>query len=418
MSTPEFITFGCRLNTFESTAMQAGAEARGLDNVTVINSCAVTGEAVRQARQAIRRARRRHPQRRIIVTGCAAQIDPREFAAMPEVDAVIGNDDKLDPARLAAAARGEIGTDGEIAGIEQARQVQPPLLDHFGTRARAFVQIQNGCDYRCTFCIIPFGRGPSRSLSIEAVTAQTRRLVDHGSREVVLTGVDITSWGTDLAGRPPLGRLVSAILAAAPDLPRLRLTSLDPAAIDGELMALLADEPRLLPHLHLSLQAGDNLILKRMKRRHDRETVIRLCAHLRKARPDMTFGADFIAGFPTETEAMFTNTMQLVDECSLDFLHVFPFSPRPGTPAARMPQLPRAIIKARAARLRHKGRQRREAFYAREQDQTRQVLVEENRRGHSEHFAPVTLDRDMPPATLVSTRISGYDDRGLHGEVI
>jgi threonylcarbamoyladenosine tRNA methylthiotransferase MtaB len=418
MSAPEFITFGCRLNTFESTAMQARAEARGLDNVTVINSCAVTGEAVRQARQAIRRARRQHPERRIIVTGCAAQVDPREFAAMPEVDAIIGNDDKLDPAKLAAAARGHSGAKGEITRIEQAKRVQPPLLDHFGTRARAFVQIQNGCDYRCTFCIIPFGRGPSRSLSIDAVTAQIQRLVDHGSREVVLTGVDITSWGADLPDRPPLGRLVSAVLAAAPELPRLRLTSLDPAAIDGELMALLASEPRLLPHLHLSLQAGDNMILKRMKRRHDRESAIDLCASLRKARPDMVFGADFIAGFPTETEAMFANTMKLVEECHLDFLHVFPFSPRPGTPAARMAQLPRATIKARAARLRYKGQQRREAFYAREQDQTRQVLVEENRHGHTEHFASVTLDRDMPPATLVSTRISGYDDRGLHGEVI
>ncbi len=418
MSAPEFITFGCRLNTFESTAMQAGAKKRGLDNITVINSCAVTGEAVRQARQAIRRARRQHPGRRIIVTGCAAQVDPDEFAAMPEVDAIIGNDDKLDPDRLAAAARGKHGKKGEIAGIEQAKRVQPPLIDRFGTRARAFVQIQNGCDYRCTFCIIPFGRGPSRSLSIEAITAQVKRLVDHGSREVVLTGVDITSWGADLPGHPPLGHLVGAVLDAAPGLPRLRLTSLDPAAIDTELMALLAGEARLLPHLHLSLQAGDDMILKRMKRRHDRDTAIDLCARLRKARPDMVFGADFIAGFPTETEAMFASTLQLVDECHLDFLHVFPFSPRPGTPAAHMPQLPRTTIKARAALLRRKGQQRREAFYAREQNKTRHVLVEENRRGHSEHFAPVTLDRDLPPATLVSTRINGYDERGLHGEVI
>ncbi|MGH6953588.1 MAG: tRNA (N(6)-L-threonylcarbamoyladenosine(37)-C(2))-methylthiotransferase MtaB, partial [Alphaproteobacteria bacterium] len=334
MADPLIITFGCRLNAYESEAMRALARGAGLADAVIVNSCAVTAEAERQARQAIRKVRRERPEARIIVTGCAAQIDPERFAAMPEVDQVWGNREKLDP-------RSYGGPGGRIlvGDIMAARETASHLVDGFESRARAFVQVQQGCDHRCTFCIIPFGRGPSRSVPMGAVAEETRRFVARGYNEVVLTGVDLTAYGQDLPGRPTLGQMVRRLLRAVPDLPRLRLSSLDAVEVDGELKRAIAEEPRLMPHLHLSLQSGDDMILKRMKRRHGRADALGLCAELRSLRPDVALGADLIAGFPTESEASFENSLSLVDACGLTYLHVFPFSPRPGTPAARMPQV-------------------------------------------------------------------------------
>ena len=346
----DIVTFGCRLNAYESEVIRSLARDAGLADAVIVNTCAVTAEAERQARQAIRKARRRRPGARIIVTGCAAQIHPQRYAAMAEVDQVLGNAEKLTGEAYGAAA-----APFAVNDIQAVRETALHLIEGFEGRARAFVQVQQGCDHRCTFCIIPYGRGPSRSVPIGVVAAQLRALAAHGVREVVLTGVDITDYGKDLPGSPTLGQMVRRVLAAVPELERLRLSSLDPAEIDAELFRLVGEEPRLMPHIHLSLQAGDDLVLKRMKRRHSRAQAIAVAARLRTLRPGIALGADLIAGFPTESQAMFENTLALVEECGLAFLHVFPYSAREGTPAARMPQLPVAERRARARRLREAG---------------------------------------------------------------
>jgi threonylcarbamoyladenosine tRNA methylthiotransferase MtaB len=414
----DVVTFGCRLNAHESEVVRQQATAAGLTDAVIVNTCAVTGEAVRQARQAIRKLRREDPQARIVVTGCAAQTEPGTFAAMPEVDRVIGNDDKLGTAAWTAArdhlADPARGTEAKVAvsDIMAATAARPQPIDGIAGRVRAFVQVQNGCDHRCTFCIIPFGRGNSRSVPADAVIAQVRRLTAQGCGEVVLTGVDITSYGSDLPGHG-LGRLVKEILRQVPELPRLRLSSIDSVEADRDLLDALAEEPRLMPHLHLSLQAGDDLVLKRMKRRHLRADAIAFCAQVRRLRPDVVFGADIIAGFPTETEAMFGRSLDLVDECGLVHLHVFPFSPRPGTPAARMPQVAREVVKERARRLRAGG----EAAYARhlaaEVGTRRQVLMESSDIGRTEHFTPVRLERPAAPGTIREVAITAHDGRQL-----
>ncbi len=411
MDTPRIVTFGCRLNTFESEVMRRHAQEAGLGDLVIVHTCAVTAEAERQARQAIRRARREHPRARIVVTGCAAQIDPDRYAAMAEVDHVLGNGEKLRPETWRTLAGGGVGR-RMVADIAAVREAAGHLVEGFDGRTRAFVQIQQGCDHRCTFCIIPYGRGPSRSLAAAEVVAQVRLLVANGHREIVLTGVDLTSWGADLAGRPRLGDLVRRILREVPELPRLRLSSIDPAEVDPALEAAFAEEGRLMPHLHLSVQAGDDLILKRMRRRHLRADVLRLVRRLRARRPDIVFGADLIAGFPTEEEAMFARTLDLVEEAGFTFLHVFPYSPRPGTPAARMPQLPRALRRERAARLRAAGERRLERFLAAEVGRRRSLLVERDGGGHTEHFAPARLEAParLPAGRLATVAITGAAD--------
>ncbi len=400
---PRIVTFGCRLNAFESEVMRRHAEAAGLRDLVVLHTCAVTAEAERQARQAIRRARREHPQARIVVTGCSAQLDAARYAAMSEVDHVLGNAEKLDPAVWRALARLPAGArTAEVGDVTAIRETAGHLLDGFDGRTRAFLEVQQGCDHRCTFCIIPFARGPSRSVPVAEVVARARRLLEAGFAELVLTGVDLTSWGHDLVGGPRLGDLVAGLLDALPELCRLRLSSLDPAEIDPCLERLFAEEPRLMPHLHLSVQAGDDLILKRMKRRHDRATVIRLAHRLRAARPELVYGADLIAGFPTEDEAMFARTLELVEEAGLTFLHVFPYSPRPGTPAARMPQVPAAERRERAARLREAGARRLEAFLEALVGRTVRGLVEQGGRGHTDQFAPFRLSGAVLPAGTVA----------------
>ncbi len=397
MSGPQVITFGCRLNTLESEVMRQAAQAQGLDDLVIVHTCAVTAEAERQARQAIRRARRERPDARILVTGCSAQIKPERYAAMAEVDQVVGNAQKLRPElwqTLAGAAPARVMVDDIMAVHETAGH----LVDGLDGRTRAFVQIQQGCDHRCTFCIIPYGRGPSRSVAAGEVVAQARRLVEAGYREIVLTGVDLTSYGKDLPGQPTLGQLVRRLLRLVPELSRLRLSSLDPAELDPELIDLIADEPRLMPHLHLSIQAGDDLILKRMKRRHSRAEVLRLCARLRELRPGIVFGADLIAGFPTETEAMFAKTLALIEDAELTYLHVFPYSAREGTPAARMPQVAKPVRKERAARLRAAGEHRLRHYLRGEVGRPAQVLVEAEGRGHTEAFAPFRFAHAAPPA--------------------
>ena len=412
---PVFATLGCRLNTFETEAMRALAEAAGVTDAVVVNTCAVTAEAVRKARQEIRRLRRDHPGTRVIVTGCAAQTEPAAFAAMPEVDLVIGNAEKMRPETWARLTPDLIGQTEpvQVDDIMAVRETAGHLIDGFGTRARAYVQVQNGCDHRCTFCIIPFGRGNSRSVPAGVVVEQVRRLVGRGYNEVVLTGVDLTSWGGDLPGAPRLGDLVLRILRLVPDLPRLRLSSIDPVEADPALMEAIAGEPRLMPHLHLSLQAGDDLILKRMKRRHGRGDAIRFCAEVRGLRPEMTFGADIIAGFPTETEEMFDRTLALVGECGLTWLHVFPYSPRKGTPAARMPQVPGAAIRARAARLRAAGEAAVQLHLAGQQGRDHRVLMETPRMGRTEQFAEVLFDSDQPEGQIVRARITGLGETQL-----
>jgi threonylcarbamoyladenosine tRNA methylthiotransferase MtaB len=412
---PVFHTLGCRLNAYETEAMREMTTAAGLGDAVVVNTCAVTAEAVRKARQEIRKLRRAHPTATLIVTGCAAQTEPETFAAMPEVDRVIGNTEKMQPDTWKTMAADFIGETEKVQvdDIMSVTETAGHLIDGFGTRSRAYVQVQNGCDHRCTFCIIPYGRGNSRSVPAGVVVDQIKRLVDRGYNEVVLTGVDLTSWGADLPGEPRLGDLVMRILRLVPDLPRLRISSIDSIEADENLMQAIATEPRLMPHLHLSLQHGDDLILKRMKRRHLRDDAIRFCEAALRLRPDMVFGADIIAGFPTETEAAFANSLKLVEDCQLTWLHVFPYSPRPGTPAARMPQVDGAAIKARSARLRAAGDARVEAHLAAQVGQIHHILMENPRMGRTEQFTEVAFPEDQATGRLVSARISGHDRRQL-----
>ena len=410
---PVFATLGCRLNAYESEAMREMADSAGLSGAVIVNTCAVTAEAVRKARQEIRRLSRENPGAPIIVTGCAAQTEPETFAAMPEVARVVGNHEKMQPATWAALTDPDHGTERVMVDdIMSVRETAGHLIDGFG-RHRAYVQVQNGCDHRCTFCIIPFGRGNSRSVPAGVVVDQISRLRDRGFNEVVLTGVDLTSWGADLPGAPRLGNLVRRILRMVPDLPRLRISSIDSIEADPDLMESIATEPRLMPHLHLSLQAGDDMILKRMKRRHLRDDAIRFCDEARRLRPDILFGADIIAGFPTETEAMFQNSLRLVADCGLTFLHVFPFSARHGTPAARMPAVPGGLIRDRAARLRAAGDAALAAHLATQVGRTCRVLTEGPRLGRTEQFTEVVFDRDMPEGTLVDVAIRGHDGTRL-----
>ncbi len=406
---PKFTTLGCRLNAYETEAMKEMAAQVGLGDAVVVNTCAVTAEAVRKARQEIRRLRRENPDARVIVTGCAAQIDPKSFAAMNEVDAVIGNSEKMQPetwARLAPDFSGE--TERVVVDdIMSVTETAGHLIDGFGTRSRAYVQVQNGCDHRCTFCIIPYGRGNSRSVPAGVVVEQIKRLVGRGYHEVVLTGVDLTSWGADLPAAPRLGDLVMRILKLVPDLPRLRISSIDSIEVDDNLMQAIATEPRLMPHLHLSLQHGDDLILKRMKRRHSRDDAIRFAEEARRLRPDMTFGADIIAGFPTETEAHFENSLKLVEDCHLTWLHVFPYSPRPGTPAARMPQVHGTVIRERAARLRAMGDAAVTRHLNDQQGRTHRILMESPHLGRTEQFAEVTFHDPQPEGRIVTAIIAG-----------
>lgn len=408
----EVVTFGCRLNITESETIRRHAEAARLTNTIIVNSCAVTAEAVRQARQQIRRMKRERPEAKIVVTGCAAQTESETFASMPEVAAVVGNARKLDAATWAApfGALEKV----QIDDLDSIRETALHLVDGFEGHTRAFVQIQNGCDHRCTFCIIPYGRGPSRSVGAGEVISQIRALTERGYREVVLTGVDLTSWGGDLPGTPKLGALVRQILKHVPELPRLRISSIDSIEVDDDFMRALAEEERLMPHLHLSLQAGDDLILKRMKRRHLTRDAIRFTEEARRLRPDIVFGADFIAGFPTETETHFASTMQHAEDCGLTFLHVFPFSPRNGTPAARMPQVSRAIAKERAGRLRAKGDELLHRHFQSEIGKSRRVLVEQSGvEGRSEHFMPVKLAKTFARGAIAEVRIASHDERGL-----
>ncbi len=412
MSEAQIINFGCRLNQYEAEVMRERARDAGLENAIIINSCAVTAEATRQARQAVRRARRDHADARIIVTGCAAQIEPQRFADMPEVDLVLGNMEKLDAASYAShGTRNDFGAgDSErvrVNDIMSVRETAGHLIEGLEGRARAFVQIQNGCDHRCTFCIIPFGRGNSRSVPAGEVVDQVRRLVANGYPEVVLTGVDITSYGGDLPGRVTLGRLVTQILKHVPDLARLRLSSLDVVELDEALFEAIAVEPRLMPHLHLSLQAGDDMILKRMKRRHLRDDAIALCARLRTLRPDLVLGADLIAGFPTETDAMFENSLRLIEDCGLIFLHVFPYSAREGTPAAHMPQVPGAVRKARAGQLRAAGAKALQNYFRDLIGTQTIILMETETRGRMESYAEVELDHPCAPGSLQPVALTG-----------
>jgi len=412
MSDLDIITFGCRLNAFESEVMRERANDAGLIGAVIVNTCAVTAEAVRQARQAIRRARRERPDAKIIVTGCAAQIDPARFAAMAEVDHVIGNQEKLEARTFA-----RFGVDGServlVNDIMSVRETSSHLIEGFGSRARAYVQIQNGCDHRCTFCIIPFGRGPSRSVPAGEVVAQVRKLAEKGYAEIVLTGVDITAYGKDLPGEMTLGKLVRAVLRLVPELPRLRLSSIDSVEADPALIAAIAEEERLMPHLHLSLQSGDDLTLKRMKRRHARADSVEFCEAMRRARPDLVFGADLIAGFPTETEAMFANSLGLVDDCGLTFLHVFPYSAREGTPAARMPQLHGAIVARRAADLRDKGVAALKRHLDGAHGRRINVLMETEAQGRSADFTPVRIEAGHGPGVLVDAIVAGHDGAQL-----
>jgi threonylcarbamoyladenosine tRNA methylthiotransferase MtaB len=417
--TAEILTFGCRLNAYESEAIRARAAEAGLQDAVIFNTCAVTAEAVRQSRQAIRKARREHPDRKIIVTGCAAQTEPQTYSDMAEVDLVLGNSEKLDARSYADFGVGAAER-VRVNDIMSVRETASQMVDCFEgpTRGvRAFLQVQNGCNHRCTFCIIPYGRGNSRSVPMGAVIDEARRLTDKGVPEIVLTGVDMTSYGEDLPGSPTLGQLVRKLLKLVPGVKRLRLSSIDSIEADADLMCAIAEEERLMPHFHLSVQSGDDMILKRMKRRHARADTIAFCRAVRRARPNAAFGADLIAGFPTETEAMFQQTMRLVDEAGLTNLHVFPFSPRDGTPAARMPQVAKGIVKERAARLRAKGEvttARRQLSLARS-EQT--LLVEQRGMGRSECFTPIVFLGDAAPGTLVRARITGVSGGKLRAEI-
>jgi threonylcarbamoyladenosine tRNA methylthiotransferase MtaB len=418
----DVVTFGCRLNAFESEVILREAEHAGLTDTIVINSCAVTNEAVAQARQSIRRLKRERPELRIVVTGCAAQTQPQMFAEMTEVDRVVGNDDKMRGeawrrARTAFDASPAFGIAREekiaVADIMAVREMAPHLVEGFQNGLpRVFVQVQNGCDHRCTFCIIPYGRGNSRSVPMGAVVEQVRALAERGHAEIVLTGVDLTSYGADLPGAPKLGALTKQILRHVPELKRLRISSIDSIEVDRDLLDVIANDERLMPHLHLSLQSGDDLILKRMKRRHSRSQAVEFCAQVRRLRPEIALGADIIAGFPTETEEMFARSQDLVEECDLTFLHVFPYSPRPGTPAARMPRVAGEVIKQRARRLRAAGEAALQRRLASEVGATRQVLIESPTQGRTEHFVPVAITGEAPGAVRAMT-ITGHDGARL-----
>jgi threonylcarbamoyladenosine tRNA methylthiotransferase MtaB len=417
MADPLMITLGCRLNAYESEVMRKNAVEAGLDDTIIVNTCAVTAEAVRQATQTIRKLRREHPASRIIVTGCAAQIEPERFAALEEVDHVVGNAEKMKPETFVGFCTS--GSERvQVDDIMSVRETAGHLIDGFGSRTRAYVQVQNGCDHRCTFCIIPFGRGPSRSVPAGEVVAQIRRLVEHGCREVVLTGVDITSYGADLPGDPTLGSLVRQVLKLVPELERLRLSSIDQVEADAHLLRAIAEEERLMPHLHLSMQAGDDMILKRMKRRHSRADAVRFCADVRRMRPDTVFGADLIAGFPTETDEMFESSLSVVDDCDLTYLHVFPFSPRNGTPAARMPQVERRVVKNRAARLRAKGDIALSRFLDGQAGAEVELLVEHDGIGRTRQFAEMRLPSGVAAGAMVRARVNGHDGQRLTGEVV
>jgi threonylcarbamoyladenosine tRNA methylthiotransferase MtaB len=417
MADPIIITLGCRLNGYESDVIRRNAIDAGLDDAVIVNTCAVTGEAVRQATQTIRKLRRAHPASRIIVTGCAAQIEPERFAAMEEVDHVVGNAEKLKPetfAGLSTAGSERV----QVDDIMSVRETAGHLIEGYGTRTRAYVQIQNGCDHRCTFCIIPYGRGPSRSVPAGEIVTHIRRIVERGCREVVLTGVDITSYGGDLPGNASLGSLVRQVLKLVPELERLRLSSIDQVESDAHLMRAIAEEERLMPHMHLSMQAGDDMILKRMKRRHRRADAVKFCSEVRRMRPDTVFGADFIAGFPTETDEMFENSLSIVDECDLTYLHVFPFSPRTGTPAARMPQVPRQVAKDRAARLRSKGTAALARFLDAHSGVEVELLAERGGVGRTRQFAEMRLPPTIAAGSMVRARVNGHDGQRLSGEVL
>ena len=409
MNTPKFMTQGCRLNAYETEAMKELANAAGLKDIVVVNTCAVTAEAVRKSKQEIRKLRRDNPSSQMIVTGCAAQIEPKTFSEMSEVDLVVGNTEKMN-----SDTWNEISNKPDFVGktekvmvddIMSVKNTAGHLIDGFGTRSRAYVQVQNGCDHRCTFCIIPYGRGNSRSVPAGVVVDQIKRLVDTGYNEVVLTGVDITSWGADLPMMPKLGDLVQRILKLVPDLPRLRISSIDSIEADPALIDAISSEMRLMPHLHLSLQAGDDMILKRMKRRHLRDDAINFCLEMRSVRPDIVYGADIIAGFPTETEEMFDNSLKLIEDCGLTWLHVFPFSPREGTPAARMPQMDRSIIKERAARLRSRGELAVQNHLAAQIGLEHNILIENERMGRTEGFTEVLFNKDQIKGSIVNAKI-------------
>lgn len=411
--TTDIVTFGCRLNAYESEVIRENAQKAGLENAVIFNTCAVTAEAERQARQAIRKYRRENPSAKIIVTGCAAQINPDSFAQMAEVDQVLGNMEKMEEKYFTPQPDHARVIVNDIMSI---RETAEHLITGFDGRARAFIQVQNGCDHRCTFCTIPFGRGNSRSVPLGVIVDQSRLLLEKGFQEIVLTGVDITAYGEDLPGKPTLGQIVKRLLAQLPHLPRLRLSSVDPVEVDQDLLQVFEREPRLMPHFHLSLQAGDNMILKRMKRRHLRDDAIRICETLRNLRSDVTFGADIIAGFPTETDEMFDNTLRIIEECDLSFLHVFPYSPRKGTPAARMPQVNGHIIKERAARLREAGLQNLDKTLARFMGREVTVLLETDKEGHSEHFLKVMMTSSETSGAIVKGHVVGIKDRCLEVE--
>lgn len=415
LSNPEIITFGCRLNTYESEVMKNHAKAQGLERAIIINTCAVTSEAERQARQAIRKAKRENPDAYLIVTGCSAQINPSQYASMPEVDRILGNAEKMKEESFAPTLQDKI----HVTDIMSIRETAAHMISGFENRARAFIEIQNGCNHRCTFCTIPFGRGNNRSVPIGEIVNQIKLLVTEGCQEIVFTGVDITDYGKDLPATPTLGSMTRRILNLVPDLKRLRLSSIDPSEVDDDLFALMVDEPRLMPHFHISAQAGDNMILKRMKRRHLREDIIQFCKKIREHRPDVVFGADLIAGFPTETDEMFQNSLALVQECNITYLHVFPYSIRAGTPAARMPQVNKTIIKERAKQLRLLGEQQLRLFLKSRIGQTETLLIESSKRGRTNHFAPVELLRKTEESvtlgigSLIDTEIVGIEGENL-----
>ncbi|MDP2699608.1 tRNA (N(6)-L-threonylcarbamoyladenosine(37)-C(2))-methylthiotransferase MtaB [Thalassospira sp.] len=414
MTEPRVITFGCRLNTYESEVMRDHAKNAGIEDAIIINTCAVTTEAERQARQSIRRLRRENPNAKIFVTGCAVQVNPDKFAGMTEIDRIFGNDAKMKAETFFDAAHERV----VVNDIMSVQETASHLVAGFEGRARAFVQVQNGCDHRCTFCIIPYGRGNSRSVPMGEIVSQVRELVANGYGEVVLTGVDITSYGHDLPGKPTLGQMTRRLLAQVPELPRLRISSVDPVEVDDDIFRMIATEPRLMPHMHISLQAGDDMVLKRMKRRHLRQDVVDFCNKVRDLRADVTFGADIIAGFPTETDEMAENTRRLVEECGLIYLHVFPYSSRPGTPAAKMPQVAKDLRKQRAAALRETGDRQLNAFLASRVGMVENVLIEKENTGHTEHFAPVMVNRVIEPGTIAKAKVTGLEDGKLIAELV